>query len=463
MRPLPSLAAAAALAAALPAQWLQITPTVSPSLRRAGAMAYDGANNRLLLYGGVSPSPGTILNETWAYNGQWSLLSPAGGPVGRWGHQMVRNTATNRLITFGGRSPTISGFASDTYEFSGAGNGVWTTVPTPTSPSPRYLYGLAYDQNRSVVVLFGGRSASQTLGDTWEYNGVTWTEVQTAVAPPPREEMVMAYDSGLDCTVLYGGYDRDTDTVLGDTWTYRGGQWLQVDADPGPGPRYRAAGVFDSYRQRVVMYGGFDGTQIVRETYEFTGDAWNQIASANVPPNATEVYAGYDPGTTRRKFVVFGGFGGTFSNQTWEFTGVTTGMFGTFGEACPTEVGLPTLTATPPRLGQTCTFTFGNLPLDTELVVPLVGFSNRQWLGVPLPIDLGIVLGLPGCTLHVAIDLTDFVFTSGGTATWSALVPNQTTLLNSTFYVQGLLLDFVDPDLLWTAATAGGRGVIGNQ
>ena len=78
------------------------------------------------------------------------------------------------------------------------------------------------------------------------------------------------------------------------------------------------------------MFGGFDGTAIQQQTFEFTGNVWSQITTqtAVVPPNATEAVHGFDP--VRRRTVVFGGFGTTgFSSATYEFDGATTGFFST--------------------------------------------------------------------------------------------------------------------------------------
>jgi hypothetical protein len=201
-------------------------------------MCFDGNGNRLIMYGGVSPTPSVILNETWAYNGTaWTLLSPLGGAPNRWGHQMVRSTVLNRLVTFGGRSPTISGFANDSYQWNGS---VWSVIPASNPPPPRYLYGMAYDSGRNIIVVFGGRGSLATLGDTWELtnNGVTWSwqQILTPTSPPPREEMVMAYMPDLRRTVMFGGYDRDTDTIYGDTWDYDGATWHAVTPLASPTP-----------------------------------------------------------------------------------------------------------------------------------------------------------------------------------------------------------------------------------
>jgi hypothetical protein len=454
------LLAAVALAASssfLPAQWLQTSPTTPPTQRRAGAMAFDATTNRLVANGGLTQTPSTILDETWSYNGQWTQLTPAGAPPARWGHQLVRNPNNNRLITFGGRSPSITTYANDTWEYTGT---VWLQVPTPTAPSARYHYGLAYDTVRNVAVLFGGHDAQGLLADTWEFDGVTWTQRTLANAPAAREEQTMIFDASLNRVVLFGGVDSDTNTLFGDTWTYDGVNWLNSTPSVSPSPRYRAAMAYDTVRQRTVLFGGFDGSDIVTDTYEYTGSEWSTVApQGSGPANATEVYSGYDP--VRRKFVVFGGFGGTFSNDTWEFTGATAGLFGTFGSACSTTAQLPSIAGTVPTIGQTLTISFGDIGLDVETVVVVFGFSNQSWMGMPLPFDLA-PLNLAGCNLYVSADVAEIVLTTGGTASYQLPIPNQVQLVNSVVFVQGLPLDINPNDFAFVGATRGGRAVIGN-
>lgn len=457
MRSLQILTATAALAAAIPAQWALLNPTTVPAQRRSGAAAFDATSNRLIFYGGVSPTPSVILPQTWSFNGSWTQLTPAGGSLGRWGHQLVRNTQNNRLITFGGRSPTITGFANDTYEWTGS---AWTSVPTPTSPSARYLYGLSFDQSRNVAVLFGGRTSTTTLADTWEYNGITWTQRTPATSPPAREEMAMVYDASLGATVLFGGYDSDTATVLGDTWHYNGQDWVAQAPANSPSPRYRGACIYDSVRQRIVLFGGYTGSTITTDTFEYTGSTWNVVAtSGTVPQASTETLHGYDP--QRRKFVLFGGFGGSFSNQTWEYTGATTGFFSTFGTACPTPNGEATISSNTPRIAQPWTLTFDNLPVDLELVLVVLGLSNQVWSGLPLPFDLAPI-GLTGCDLLVSADLINVVVAVGGTATHTLAIPNQVNLVNQRLYAQGILLDLLPVDYTFLGTTKGGRAILGN-
>lgn len=455
-----SLPLVVALAAALPSQtWAPITPLTVPSVRRAGAMAFDGVGNRLIMYGGTMPTPSTILNETWAYNnGNWTLLNPTGGALARWGHRLVRDTTANRLITFGGRSPTISGFANDTYAWNGSS---WAALPTPVAPPARYQYGMCYDSTRHVVVLFGGRTAVQTVGDTWEFDGITWTQRTLPVAPAPREDMLMVYDAGFGRTLLFGGFNSDTNTVYGDTWQYNGTAWSDISPAMGPTPRYRTAYAYDSVRQRPMMYGGYDGMQVSTQTYEWNGSAWVLLATGTPGSlQATEMYAAFHP--VSKKFVTFGGVGTAFSNETFEFTGSTAGLFTLFGAGCATGAVVSGITAAaPPTIGQPLSLTFDNLPLDSEFLVVALGLSITSWQGIPLPLDLGVI-GLGGCDLLVAAENIQATLTAGGTAPLVVNIPNQVSLLNQAFFVQGLIVDIEAPGYGFIGASRAGRALIGN-
>jgi len=457
MRILTFVPFAAVLASALPAQWALLSPTNPPSARRAGAAAFDATQNRMLFVGGIQPSPSTILGQTWSWNGTlWTQLSPLGGTVARWGHGMVRNTQNNRLIVFGGRSPTLSAFANDTQEWTGT---AWQTIPTANAPSARHLYGFAFDSARGRAVLFGGRTSTQTLADTWEYDGVNWAQRTTPTAPPARQEMAMVYDASLGKVVMFGGLDSAS-APLGDTWVYDGADWEEMAPAASPSPRYRMAAIYDSVRQRTVLYGGYTGTTILTDTHEFVGDTWRTVTTgATVPAASTETYHGYDP--QRRKFVLFGGFGGTFSSQLWEFTGANTGYFSTYGMGCPTALGEPNLTSTEPRINQPWTVMVDNVPSDCELVLFAFGLSNTTWSAGALPFDLA-PLGLGGCNLLTAPDLVNVQVAAGGMAMNTFTFPNNTALLNQRLYTQGILFDLLPSgDWALLASTKGGRALLG--
>src|SRR5690606_20982445 len=74
-------------------------------------------------------------------------------------------------------------------------------------PSPRSRFGLAYDKERGVVVLFGG--IPRDLDDTWEWDGVQWRRIPAEAGPSRRSRLAMAYDETRGKIVLFGGRPAD--------------------------------------------------------------------------------------------------------------------------------------------------------------------------------------------------------------------------------------------------------------
>ena len=438
-------------AASLPAQWQLIATTQNPSQRRAGAMAFHENSNRVVLYGGLAASPSQILSDTWTYNGSWSTTTGSAPP--RWGHRIVSNTASQRLVTFGGRSPTITNLSNDTMEWTGS---TWIPVTTANAPSPRFLYGMCYDSQRGVVVLFGGRDLANPNNETWEFDGTDWTQRITANAPLPREEMGMVYDASLGRTILFGGCDESTGAIYGDTWQYDGNDWIEVTPAQSPTARFRGSMEYDSNRSRTVYYGGFDGTSSLTETWEYAGGDWVLSGQATTPNPSTECFSAYD--AQRSRLVIFGGFGGSFLDETWELTGDTGGTFTLYGTGCDTAFGPVGFTGSEPNIGTTLDLSFSNLGA-AQTVIVVFGLSNSTWNGLPLPLDLNSV-GLPGCDLLASPDALDVTLASGGSAQYGFAIPNQVNLINLALYCQGVVTDFV-PSLAFLGTSRGGRAILG--
>src|SRR5690606_7562385 len=136
--------------------------------RTEHALAYDHVNRGVLLFGGTDHT-GNVA-DTWLFDGaQWVHLEPATNPSPRYGHALASDAKRERIVLFGGDSS--SGERNDTWEWDGT---KWINVtPDPEvspSPPPRFDHALAYDSDRNVVVLFGGRTRDgQPFNDTWEW------------------------------------------------------------------------------------------------------------------------------------------------------------------------------------------------------------------------------------------------------------------------------------------------------
>ena len=115
---------------------------------------------------------------------------------------------------------------------------------------------MVYDSVRQQVILFGGRSGTTSLNDTWIWDGVDWTQKFPANSPSPRIQGFFAFDTIRGYAVLYGGTENNNSTV-GDTWIWDGTDWSQQLFAISPGTRTTGGIAFDSQKAQVVLYGGF--------------------------------------------------------------------------------------------------------------------------------------------------------------------------------------------------------------
>lgn len=194
--------------------------------------------------------------------------------------------------------------------------GPWAlTVPTD-SPSARRDFGFAFDADRNLTVLYGGRDAAgNNSAETWEWNRVNWTK-RDVTGPPALDGLALAFDSQRDVTVLFGG--REAGNPRDQTWEFDGDTWTQRGGS-GPSARFEHAMAYDSLRGVTVLFGGTDGVIRNGETWEWDGTTWQQRIATGPSDRQGHAMA-YDP--DRRVVLLFGGsdaFGRT--NETWEWDG----------------------------------------------------------------------------------------------------------------------------------------------
>jgi cysteine-rich repeat protein len=367
-------------------EWKNVTPTGQrPSPREYFALAYDAARKRVVLFGGNSSIDNSTppLDDTWEWNGTtWTNVSPAtGNPDRRSGHAMVYDPGRNRIVMFGGCTSAfcVSGTElSDTWEWNGT---AWSNVtPTAGSPDPRGKHAMTYDPVAGRVLMYGGFAAGY-LGDAWHWNGTGWDDVSTG-APPGRYGASLAFDLARSRAVLFGGNNgnfmletwersgtawsevtppppstilpsgRHSSAMAYDTsrgrffifsgrtssypwpadlweWKRAEGAWrLRTPAQDTPPFRFGHAMAYDPVRDRLVMFGGHDGTNVRQDTWEWDGTDWEDVTPASGNPGPRYYHAlAYDP--LRNRIVLYGGrdgvnenvSGNTFSD-TWEWNGV---------------------------------------------------------------------------------------------------------------------------------------------
>ncbi len=225
---------------------------------------------------------------------------------------MVYDSMRQRILLFGGAG---DGYRTDTWEWDGES---WTLRATD-GPSPRVYQAMAYDAQRARAVLFGGAiwngSSYTNLSDTWEWDGSTWM-LRATSGPTGRQGHAMAYDAARNRVVLYGGYDGD---FKSDMWEWDGSSWTQrIVSGLRPGARSSHEMAYDADRQRIVLFGAFPAAYPY-ETWEWDGSGWTRFEVAGPGPRSLHSMT-YD--SSRRRVVLFGGHGWDDHQQdTWEWDG----------------------------------------------------------------------------------------------------------------------------------------------
>jgi hypothetical protein len=199
----------------------------------------------------------------------------------------------------------------------------------------------------------------------------------------------------------------------------------------------------------------FGGRQSDGYTWEWDGLQWTQASTnGQVPANGNPEMV-YD--SHRQRMVLFGGY--PSAAQTWEYREARLAKYTSFGAGCASTTTPTALSATtPPKINTTFTLRVSNLgPFSPGIL--LFGFSNSTWGGVPLPLDLNF-LGMSGCNLLVSWDLQVGFFPSGGKWDLPLPLPNDPTLAGLTFYNQAWVLD-PQANAFGVGTSNGGKGVIG--
>ena len=304
---------------ATPPTWTQVIAP-GPEARAQHEMVFNAASGRVLLVGGTNGNQ--TLTDSWEFNGtSWvqvaSQRPEISGPGG--------NTAIGffQPTTGTGRAIQLTAAPSATYRLSG---GSWVLDGTPILPALRDS-ALASDPANGRTLMFGGSNAlNSAIGELWSFNGTQWSNLSVGLSgprPARRESAALAVGGTPARAVLFGGFNETG--PLNDTWIFANSAWTQIPTAPaGPGPRYGHALVFLANTGQTILFGGQDpdGT-VLGDLWRFNGTTWSQVTATGGPGPRARYAAAYDPSS--QQLVLFGGRDENFQpkNDTWGFNGTT--------------------------------------------------------------------------------------------------------------------------------------------
>ena len=290
-------------------EWTEIV-AVGPGERHTPQWGYDPANQRMLVFGGYGHhypnGPNEYLYDVWqlALDGTpaWTELFANGPhPTGRLAGASIYDPLRQRFVVFGG---TV-GATVDVYSLELSHEPHWVVLQAQGDP-PIAGYGMTtiYDPKRDRMIMFGGSISDDYFGvhdDVWELKlspALQWTKITPVVAgPSARRTLTSIYDPVRDRMVIFAGWDNlsnNTSSFLHDVWA------LSLEGEPvwtellpaGDGPptgRDGMTAAYDSKADRLVVYGGWSGAQMLDDTWFLT---WGQVGERAVLTPTAQAQAG---------------------------------------------------------------------------------------------------------------------------------------------------------------------------
>jgi len=305
-----------------------------PAVRYAQTAFYDSVTNNWFVWGGQHASASNLnFNDYWqatnivgSSNLQWNKLLESGSvPSARYGQTGLYDSGSNRLMIFGGSNGKCKNdYHVLQYANYQGGTPTWVSVtPSGTAPAARALQASAYDSGTNTLILFGGFNCKSTYyNDVWVANNAndvstkpSWTKLSpSGTGPGVRESATVVYDPTTNALILYGGDAGGA--PFGDIWllSYANGaggtpSWTQLQpSNGGPVARSGHTAIYDSVNNRMTIYGGYNGTNVLSDVWILSNangkatPSWSQSTSGDPRRFAS---ASYDALTN--EMITFGG------------------------------------------------------------------------------------------------------------------------------------------------------------
>ena len=259
-----------------------------------------------------------------ALDGTWSQVPP---PTRRYLHSAIYDPVRNRMVIFGG---SAGGNLNDVWALSLNGAPTWIRLATAnTPPSGRFVHTAIYDTPQDRMIVFAGIGASGAFNEVWSLSMVptsAWTQLSPSGTPPSaRYAHAAIFDPVRDRMVVFGGFDGAN--PLNDVWTLSlSGSPIWNPITPSgtpPSARYRMSSIYDSVNDRMLIFGGSTSTTLMNDVWALSlagTPAWTKLTPTGTPPSARVSHTAIlDP--LRSRMLIFGGSDAAgYRNDVWSMT-----------------------------------------------------------------------------------------------------------------------------------------------
>ena len=312
--------------------WRQLTESpLFPEQRSSHAALYDAPRDRMIVFGG-STFDGSVWVLPLGGPLRWSRL-PTLGPSPGWrlGPGLVYDSRRDRAVVMSGsRGPNMA--LQDAWALSLPDPPAWSLiVPRNTPPEGGENSSCVYDSLRDRVVSFGGDAAIQRRKyDYYHFRHgafalslaeTTWRSLTIVDGPHGnRTNQAAALEPSGDRILSFGGFD-DQFGLTCDAWSIAlddsSFAYQPLDACAGPPASYAPTLVHDPAHSAFLLYGGEGG---VWERPDDGSGSWTSIQLLTEPaPGRTEFSSVFD--TNRERMLVWGGTSHYVNLiELWEFT-----------------------------------------------------------------------------------------------------------------------------------------------
>jgi hypothetical protein len=185
--------------------WENLNPANPPMGRRFADLVYDAKANKSVLFGGVLKEDySRISAETWVFDytaRSWTQMEPEQGPPAAYYHMVAYDADPGRVLVWGGEPKSEERVI---WSYDTIANR-WSKIAYTDGPQPNYDGVMTYAAELDRVFLY-------VRTQFWSYDDNTnqWSHLDPSPAPGMRLAAGMAYDEDRHHLILYGGTTPDS-------------------------------------------------------------------------------------------------------------------------------------------------------------------------------------------------------------------------------------------------------------